>query len=160
MSFEVYIIDRHTKERCIAIAELARRKDLIGLRKNGWKFNFLSLFSQGFCVYKVVYNDVLQGLIAFYDDRDMQAVKIVNVEVAPHNRGNKSEYYIVGSTLFAIAAKYSFECGQEGYLFLEAKTRLIAYYRNTLGARLIMPPLGMGIFPNQSNILISKYVVG
>lgn len=121
MGFEVYIIDRKTENEIIANAEPAKRSDLTGLRKNGWEFNFSLLSREGYTVYKVVYNDVLQGLVAFYNDDDIQAVKIVNVEVAPHNKGHQSEYYIVGSTLFAIAAKYSFECGQDGYFIFRGE---------------------------------------
>jgi len=153
-----FIIDRVTQQPLVALAEPAKITDLTGLRRNGWNFNFRSLFIAGCTVYKVTYEGSLQGLVAFYNDIDLQAVKVVNAEVAPHNIGSISKSYIVGPTLFAIAAQYSFNCGQEGFIFLDAKTNLIECYHRKIGARLTMPPLGMGIFPEQSRILIKRYI--
>ena len=132
----------------VALAESAKRTDLTGLRRKGWKFNFLQLFQAGYVLYEIVYAEQVQGIIAFVDDRDIAAVKIVNVESAPHNISSLSENFTVGPALFTIACWYSLQCGKEGYVFFEAKTELIGHYRQVLGAKLIRPPLGMGIFPD------------
>jgi len=51
-----------------------------------------------------------------------------------------------------------FECGEEGYIFLEAKTNLISYYQEAIGARLTMPPKGMGVFPEESAKLVDDLI--
>lgn len=155
---EVYIKDRKSGQLVVARAEAVKRTDLTGLRRKGWKFNFLQLFLAKYILYKIVYLDQIEGIIAFINDEDIGAVKIANVESAPHNIGSMSKDYVVGSALFAIACYYSFQCGQEGYVFFEAKTELIEHYKHSLGAKFIRPPIGMGIFPVESKKLIVDYV--
>lgn len=155
---EVYIKDRKNEQMVVALAEPVQRADLTALRRKGWNFNFLPLFLSGYIVYKIVYDGHIQGIVAFMDDQDMAAVKIANIESAPHNIGSESVNYTVGATLFSIACYYSFACGQEGYVSFEAKTELIEHYRKSLGAKLIRMPIGMGLFPEQSQKLVEKYV--
>ena len=39
--------------------------------------------------------------------------------------------------LIAFVCKLSFECGYEGFMSFESKTKLIAYYQQTLGAHIL-----------------------
>ena len=155
---EVYIKDRKNGLFVVALAKPIKKTDLTVLRRRGWNFNFLQLLSSGYILYKIVYNGQLQGIVAFIDDPDMEAVRVANVESAPHNIGSTSEHYAVGAALFSIACWYSFQCGEEGYIFFEAKTELVKHYRHILGAKLIRPPQGMGIFPEQSRKLVESFV--
>ena len=157
--YEVYIIDRETRENILATAEPAMRGDLIGLKGKRWHFNWSDIFRSSEIVYKITLGGQIQGLIAFSEDPDKQAVQAVNVEVAPHNFGSKSQGYAVGSTLFALAAKHSIGWGWDGYVFLEAKTKLIPYYAAKLGARLTMPPKGMSLDEIQASALVDRYIV-
>jgi hypothetical protein len=159
-AYAVYIIDRETDLPVIAKAEPAKRADLIGLRGQKWAFNWSDIYRGVEVVYKITLGGQLQGLVGLFEDTEKQAVYVVNAEVAPHNRGSQSKGYLVGPTLFALAAQCSFEWGQEGYVFLEAKTQLIPYYRTKLGARLTMPPKGMSIDTVTSTQLVQTYVKG
>lgn len=157
--YEVYIIDREMHENVLALAEPAKRSDLVGLKGKGWHFNWSDIFRSAGIVYKITLGGYLQGLIAFAEDPDKQAVHAINAEVAPHNLGSKSQGYVVGPTLFALAAKHSIEWGWDGYVFFEAKTRLIPYYTANLGAKLTMPPKGMSLDEVQARALVDRYIV-
>ena len=158
-NYEVYIINRRTRENILALAEPANKSDLIGLKGKGWNFNWSDIFRSAEIVYKITLGGNLQGLIAFFEDPDKQAVHAINAEVAPFNLGSKSQGYVVGPTLFALVAKHSIDRGWGGYVFLEAKTRLIPYYTEKLGARLTMPPKGMSLDEDQANALVDRYIV-
>ena len=56
------------------------------------------------------------------------------------NFGGKKEYNGVGAHLFAEAVKVSYEAGYDGYVFFDAKTKLIDYYESELGAVRISTP--------------------
>lgn len=157
--YEVYIVDRETREPVMALAEPAKRGDLVGLKGKGWHFNGSDIFRSVEIVYKVTLGGHLQGLIAFSEDPDKQAVYAINVEVAPHNLGSKSQGYIVGPTLFALAAQHSIEWDWDGYVFFEAKTKLIPYYAAKLDAKLTMPPKGMSLDEVQAGLLVDRYIV-
>ena len=139
--------------------EWQKRGDLVGLKGKGWHFNWSDIFRSAEIVYKITLGGHLQGLIAFSEDPDKQAVHAINAKVAPHNLGSKSQGYVVGSTLFALAAKHSVDWGWDGYVFLEAKPRLIPYYAAKLGARLTMPPKGMSFDEVQASALVDRYIV-
>lgn len=157
-NYNVYIINRLTGSPVLALAQPARRSDLIGLRGKGWAFNWADIFRAVEVVYKITFDGQLQGLIGFFEDLDKQAIYAVNAETAPINRGSQSKAFLVGSTLFAIAAQCSLEWGQDGYVFLEAKTKLIPYYTTKIGAKLTMPPKGMSIDEDSAQILIRNYI--
>ena len=157
--YEVYIIDRETHETALALAEPAKRGELVGLKGKGWNFNWSDIFRSAEIIYKITMGGHIQGLIAFSEDTDKQAVHAVNAEVAPHNLGSKSLGYVVGPALFALAAKHSIEWDWDGYVFFEAKTRLIPYYIAKLGAKLTMPPKGMSLNEVQAHVLVDRYIV-
>lgn len=57
------------------------------------------------------------------------------MENAPWNIGAVTqEFRGVGVHLFAIACKRSFESGFDGFVAFQAKTKLVAYYKQNLGA--------------------------
>lgn len=87
-------------------------------------------------LYKLVIrgNDNIQGVIAL--ERKADHVYIHLIESAPHNRFDKI-FDFVGETLVAFACQRSLDLGYEGFVALDAKTHLIAYYaRNMLATHI------------------------
>lgn len=108
------------------------------LQKDGWVFDWSKPQKDGYSVYGlyIVGSDELEGLIAFKQDRENYFTDAFLVESAPHNRIDK-RYKGVGGHLFAIACRESFDAGNDGYVAFVAKTNLVEYYRNELGAESI-----------------------
>jgi hypothetical protein len=153
-----YVIDRSKDTLIPATYEQAILTDLTNLRTQKWNFAWSSIYRKGiYLIYKITVGGSLQGLIALHNNQEMQAVEVANAEVAPHNLGSTGKY-LVGPTLFALACKYSFDIGQEGYVQLTAKTRLIQYYQAKLGAVPVSSQI-MIIYPQQSVKLVQKYVI-
>lgn len=80
----------------------------------------------------------IQGMVAFRHERGYTYLALV--ESAPHNsptnknfKGEK-KFDNVGGKLFAFAAKKSIEAGNDGFIALDAKTKLIPYYEKAFGA--------------------------
>lgn len=114
----------------------------------GWEFDWTRPEQDGFDVYALYVKGELaiQGLIAMKDDPANYAVKINIVEAAPQNNPHNptnpfgiKAYNGVGGLLFAEACRRSFEKGYDGFVYFIAKTNLIAYYQNELGAVLLDP---------------------
>lgn len=112
----------------------------------GWEksFNWSIYFGyRNVELYKLVIqgNDEIQGAIAL--ERKADHVYVHLIEGAPHNRFHKV-FDFVGETLVAFACQRSYDFGFEGFVALDAKTHLIAYYaRNMLamhigGGRMII----------------------
>lgn len=101
-----------------------------------WKFDWTLPVIQGYEVYALTLenDDELQGLIALRDEQDNVAIHIDVLETAPHNYGFQGKYEGVGGHLFAFAGKMSIEKGY-GFIYFDAKTDLIEYYRKRLGAK-------------------------
>ncbi|MHC9540935.1 MAG: hypothetical protein AB9903_15655 [Vulcanimicrobiota bacterium] len=76
-----------------------------------------------------------QGIIELR--KEQGAIEATLVESAPGNRGSTGKYRGVGGHLFAIAVKRSYEIGNDGYVFFDAKTALIGHYKKELGASVI-----------------------
>ncbi|GGG18194.1 hypothetical protein [Paenibacillus aceti] len=87
-------------------------------------------------LYKLVIrgNDYIQGVIAL--ERKADHVYIHLIESAPHNRFD-TVFDFVGETLVSFACQRSLDLGYEGFVALDAKTHLIAYYaRNMLATHI------------------------
>jgi len=77
---------------------------------------------------------IIQGLISITDKGDHIFMDLI--ESAKFNKGNGKLYKGVAGNLVAFACKTSFEKGYEGVVSFIAKTQLIDYYTETLGAKL------------------------
>ncbi len=101
-----------------------------------WKFDWTLPVIQGYEVYALTLenDDELQGLIALKDEHNNMAIHIDVVESAPHNYGSDGKYEGVGGHLFAFAGKISIGKGYD-FVYFDAKSNLIGYYKKTLGAR-------------------------
>jgi hypothetical protein len=109
-----------------------------------WEFDWKELFAEGFEIYsiKAEGDPRTQGLIALEDRPDASAIFIQDVESAPWNSKHnpkyaKKEYAGVGAHLFALACLVSAKKGYSGYVSMVAKTNLVRYYHEKLGARQI-----------------------
>jgi hypothetical protein len=101
-----------------------------------WKFDWTLPINQRYEVYALTLenDDELQGLIALKDEQNNMAIHIDILETAPHNYGSQGKYEGVGGHLFAFAGKLSIEKGY-GFIYFDAKTDLIEYYKKRLGAK-------------------------
>jgi hypothetical protein len=104
-------------------------------KRNGWLFDWKATLKKGYEIYALTLegDDRIQGLISFKDDEERQCVTIDILESAPHNSelsDSDVKWERVGRHLVAIAAKFSFECGQEGFVLLQSKTSRLEYYSN------------------------------
>lgn len=106
-------------------------------RKDGWLFDWSIPQKEGCGVYELFVKgeEQVQGRVAFVKDKGYTYLQLV--EAAPQNRKGSAKYIGVGAHLFAIACKHSFEDGNDGYVQFESKTKLIRYYQEKLGAKLI-----------------------
>lgn len=105
----------------------------------------------------------IQGLLALKEDKENMAMYIGLVESSPFNNPHnalfvKKEYSGVGAHLFAEAVKQSYEKGYDGFVYFKAKTKLIDYYKEELGAILINPSDGtMAIDEKGAKKLYERY---
>lgn len=127
-------------------------------KKDGWNFDWSIPQKDGCEVYElfVVGDDRPQGRVAFKHLCSDYFTYLELVEAAPKNIGYNGEYEGVGGHLFAIACKHSFEAGNEGYVQFEPKTKLIKYYQEKLGAKVISGS-SMYLDTEAAKVLIDKY---
>ena len=78
------------------------------------------------------------------------------IESSKFNKGKSKIYLGVPSNLVAYACKVAFDNGYGGYVAFDAKTVLIKYYEQTLGATHFRG-LRMYIQTNAAAKLISQY---
>jgi hypothetical protein len=127
-------------------------------RKNGWKFNWKAEFNTSSKqVFKLVIEqqeDVIQGLVSLSVLQDHVFMNLL--ESAPFNFGRDKTYQGVAGNLVAYVCKMSFEKGFGGCMAFVAKTKLIAHYRQTLGAVWIGGQR-MVIQTDAAQFLINKY---
>ncbi len=124
---------------------------------HGWKFDWSIPDKEGYDIYELFVegDNTVQGRIAFRIDGGVADVDIV--ESAPHNIGRQGKYIGVGGHLFAIACQDSVEHGCDGFVAFTAKTNLIKYYIDVLGAQVLN---GQRMYINEyaAKELISKYL--
>lgn len=130
-----------------------RRNDLEALTES-WQFkwnkqtNVYGLYTKD--------NNQLQGLVSYNKDSENLAYHVKLVENAPHNRKNK-DYSGVGGHLFAEICRRSKKQGYGGFVYFDAKTNLVDYYKKELNARLVGNSRRMIINEESAKELINKY---
>jgi len=127
-------------------------------KKNGWQFNWASEFKEpARDVYKLTITNnpnVIQGIVSLEVRKDHVYMHLI--ESAPFNIGKHKTYLGVPGNLVAFACKLSFQRGNEGYLSLVSKTKLINHYSESLGAVHVGGHL-MVITTDSALKLIKKY---
>ena len=113
--------------------------DLKTLKTKEWLFNWKSEFSdKSKSVYKLVIagNDkIIQGLISLEDKGDHCFMHLI--ESNKFNKGSNKIYLGVPGNLVAFACMESFSKGYGGVVSFESKTKLIAHYQLSLGAKVL-----------------------
>ncbi|CCY69768.1 hypothetical protein [Eubacterium sp. CAG:161] len=108
-------------------------------KRTGWYTNWAELLKENEVYALVIKGTVdIQGLVALYPSKDMQAVFVTWMCTAPINNkqlGNIPKYAGVGGHLFAIAADKSLQCGFGGALTgFAANIDLAKHYCDTFKA--------------------------
>lgn len=125
--------------------------------KDDWSFDWNKAIKESYTVQalKVVDSDEIQGLIATKVDQS-GGIYVNLVESAIHNRGENRKYSGVGAHLFALACKEAKD-NKMDYIYFDAKTNLIDYYKEKLGAVQIGNSQRMFIDSDAFNLLLSIY---
>ena len=117
----------------------ASSQDISTLKKTEWLFDWPREFSKKEKkIFKLVLRDdpkVIQGLICLQDKGDHIYMHLI--ENSQSNKGAGKQYIGVAGNLVAFACKLAFDCGYDGYVSFESKTKLIAHYQTHLGAQLL-----------------------
>jgi hypothetical protein len=142
-----------TGEKVNAVASPATHLELANSRAD-FHFDFQSLLKE-YTVYKlqVGSNRPIQGLVAFRPTRGI--LECANMEICHANKHGRPVYNGVGKSMVALCCKVSQDEGLDGYIYFEAKNRLIPYYlrfgaRRSFGIRMV-------IEPNEAKKLVDLY---
>jgi len=135
---------------------ILKRKDI-----KGWKFDWIKEQAENPQVFalKIKGGEEIEGLISTKFDKTSKAVYIQLVETAPQNYGNNGKHEGVGQHLFAEAVRQSYDAGYDGFVYFDAKTSLLKYYSEKLGAQ-ILKGNRMFIDVIEARILYDKYYGG
>ncbi|HEU4963952.1 MAG TPA: hypothetical protein VFV52_08875 [Bacilli bacterium] len=133
------LLHARTNEEYPTVYDVLTLEDVEAMKRDeGWEKSFdWRCYFQGAPdveVYKLMVrggSDRIEGVVAIQLMTDH--VFVLLAESAPHNRGERREFFRVGGHLFAIACQRSVEQGYDGFTALDAKTGLIAYYQMEYG---------------------------
>lgn len=132
-----------TGEKVDAVASPASRSEIVASR-GAFQFNFLSLLKE-YTVYKlqVGSDPVIHGLVAFRPTRGI--LECVNIEICNINKHGNPVYNGIRKSIVALCCKVSLDEGLDGYIYFDAKNRLIPYYqrlgaKNSFGIRMVIEP--------------------
>ena len=157
------LIEVSTGKEVQTVFSLVTEKEITGLNKKGWFFNWTDNELKKTNIYKLMIKDdeTIQGLVSAEVVRG--AVHVHLVESAPHNRGKNKKYEGVGGHLFAIAIKLSNVNGFGGYIFFDAKNQeLVDHYTAMLGASRVparIHPHRMEVLEDVAQRVIEKYTL-
>ena len=110
----------------------------ISKKEKNWLFDWSRPSRYGFIVLNLIADKRIQGRVALKPNADWNAYEIDIAETALRNRGHRDgtgkAYQGVGTALFAEVVRRSLSDGFGGYVTFVAKTELMQYYYDTLGA--------------------------
>lgn len=155
---KVKLYDNHRKKRIVGIISNALKKELPG-KTSSWKFNWKSLYSQNCLIFKLSYEDELQGLMKM-TRVDEGYYEMSNLELSPENYSSNGKLRNVAGCLIAYACLLSFSLNKGnyiGYLAFTSKGELISHYEEHYYAELVFREK-MIIFPKNGKRLIEKYL--
>ena len=138
------------------------KAELSGLKKKGWKFDWVKPINDGCDVYGLTLKGDTspQALVAFKTHPKKEYLYVDILETAPKNYGSAGIYKSTAPRLMAMVASESFKRGCDGYIQLVAKTKLISHYIKSLGAIQIGSGQTMYIDTRAALELIKKYTGG
>lgn len=123
--------------------------------KKSFNFDFVSL-TKDYTVYKlhvIREPEIIQGFVGFRQTPGI--LECANMETNNFNKHSNAVYNGVGKALVALCCKISIDNGMEGFIYFDAKNRLVPYYQR-FGAKLIFG-LRMVIEPDQAKKLVDLY---
>ena len=127
--------------------------------KSNWKFDWKSLYSKNSLVFKLSYEEEIQGLLKMAKV-DEGYYEMSNLEISPKNYGSKGKLSNIAGSLIAYACLLTFELNNEnykGYLAFTSKGELIPHYEKHYFAELVFREK-MIIFPVNGKKVIKKYL--
>lgn len=111
---------------------------------DNWEFDWCEEAQKGYRIMQLYAegDSRLQGLVSTKIRKDIHAIEINLVEASPINNPHnkmfvRKEYEGIGGHLFAEAIRQSYDAGFDGFVMFVAKTDLINYYEEKIGAYLI-----------------------
>jgi hypothetical protein len=148
------LISSASRVKCDAIAAPASA-DEIRQNRSWFDFDFQKLRTD-YVVYKLCVHhqlEEIQGLVGFRPTPGI--LECANMEISRFNKRGRPQYTGIGKALIALCCKVSEDEGMGGYIYFDAKNRLIPYYER-VGARSIFG-LRMVIEPHAARTLIDLY---
>ena len=129
-----------------------------------WEFDWRLPFADGLEVYalKAEGDARIQGMISLRDQPEDALVFIENAEASPFNSKHNrkiagKEYAGVGAHLFTLACLVSYHKGYGGFVSMIAKTKLVQYYHEVLGAVQVGSSSRMFIDERAARKLVTMY---
>ena len=157
------LVEVSTGKEVQTVFSLVTEKEITGLNKKGWLFDWIDNELNKTNIYKLMIKDdkTIQGLVSAEVVRG--AVYVHLAESAPHNLGKNKKYEGVGGHLFAIAMRLSTAMGFGGYIFFDAKNQqLINHYTKSIGATRVLArihPNRMEVLEDVAQSIINKYTL-
>jgi len=134
---QIKIKNRLKTEFAAQIEEFAK-SDLKLISKD-WKFNWDKLYQPNAKLYKVNFEQEIQGIIKLEEENEAYYV-LKNIEIAPWNFGSNGKFKNIAEILMSFACLKSFELNTgnyKGFLVFTSKGTLIEYYQKKYNAELI-----------------------
>lgn len=153
---KVNIYDKKRKKRVFGVISKAYKKDL---PKTKWKFDWKSLYTKNSQIFKLVYEEEIEGLIKM-TKVDEGYYEMSNLELSPENYGSDGKFNNVAGCLIAYGCLLTFQLNTgnyKGYLAFTSKGELIKHYEKYYYAELVYREK-MIIFPKNGKKLIKKYL--
>jgi len=133
-----------TGQKVDAMASPATLSELSGSR-HSFQFDFLTL-TRKYTVYKLQVGgeSTIQGLVAFRPTTGI--LECTNMEICDANKRGNPLYNGVGKAMVALCCKVSLNEGMNGFIYFDAKNRLVPYYqrlgaKHMFGLRMIIEPI-------------------
>jgi len=153
---KVNLYDNTRKKNIVGTISKALKKEL---PKSEWKFDWPSLHAKNSQIYKLEYEEEIQGLIKMTKVNEGY-YEMSNLELSPENYGTKGKINNVAGSLIAFACLLTFQLNMgnyKGYLAFTSKGELIPHYEKNYYAELVYREK-MIIFPKNGKKLIKKYL--
>ncbi len=153
---KVKIYDNSRKKNIVGYISLAEKKEL---PKTKWKFNWSSLCTKESLIFKLEYEEEIQGLLKM-TKVDEGYYEMSNLELSPMNYGSNGKMSNVAGCLIAYGCLLTFQFNQgnyKGHLAFTSKGKLIQHYEKYYYAELVYREK-MIIFPVNGKKLIQKYL--
>jgi len=153
---KVNLYDNKRRKNIVGLISKAYKKEL---PKAKWQFNWKSLCNKNSQIFKLVYEDEIQGLLKM-TQVDEGYYEMSNLELAQGNYGSKGKINYIAGCLIAYGCLLAFQLNEgnyKGHLAFTSKGELIQHYEKYYFAELVYREK-MIIFPVNGKKLIKKYL--